>query len=198
MERLITYENAEADGPWREVASDILVLPFWTREFCDEIIRAADLLNEYRSLESDLKHNAAPGQETRFNRISPRLAENFEAHFRRRVEPILAQHWWPLNLGKNRMPFVLKYSPETQPSLDPHHDAAMVSMAIMLNDGYEGGLLTFPRQHWDSRGVAPGTMIVFPSRVTHVHWVLPVTAGTRYSVAAWVADPSSEPFDPIS
>lgn len=198
MQRLITYENAEATGPWREVANDILVLPFWTPDFCDEIIKTADLLDEYKSLDSDLNNNAAPGQETRFDRISPRFAENFEAHFRRRVQPIVAQHWWPLKLGKNRMPFVLKYSPETQSSLDPHHDAAMVSMAIMLNDSYEGGRLTFPRQHWDTRDVTPGTMIVFPSRVTHVHWVLPVTSGKRYSVAAWVADPSGNPSDSIS
>ena len=46
MERLITYDNAEADGPWREVASDILVMPSWTADFCKEIIKAADLLNE--------------------------------------------------------------------------------------------------------------------------------------------------------
>lgn len=198
MERLVTYEGAEAEGPWSEVAQDILIVPFWTRDFCQEVIKAADLLNEYAPLDGDVQHNAAPGQETRFNRISPRFAENFEAHFTRRIAPIVRQHWWPLSLGKNRMPFVLKYSPDGQPSLDPHHDASMISMTIVLNDEYEGGHLTFPRQHWDSRGIAPGTMVIFPGRVTHVHWVLPVTAGTRYSAAAWVVDPSVTPFDPIS
>ena len=198
MERLVTYDGAEAEGPWREVANDIIVLPFWTPDFCREVIRAADLLNEYKSLDGDVQNNAAPGQETRFNRISPRFAENFESHFRRRVAPIVRQHWWPLNLGRNRMPFVLKYSPDEQPSLDPHHDASMISMTIALNDDYEGGLLTFPRQHWDSREITAGMMVVFPGRVTHVHWVLPVTAGKRYSAAAWVVDPGAEPFDPIS
>ena len=198
MERLVTYDGAEAEGPWREVAQDILTVPFWTPDFCKEVIKASDLLNEYRPLDGDVQRNAAPGQETRFNRISPRFAENFESHFNRRVAPIVRQHWWPLSLGKNRMPFVLKYSPDVQPSLDPHHDASMISMTIVLNDGYEGGLLTFPRQHWDSRGITTGTMVVFPGRVTHVHWVLPVTAGVRYSAAAWVVDPSTEPFDPIS
>lgn len=198
MERLLTYEGAEAEGPWQEVANDILLLPFWTPDFCQEIIKTTDVLNEYKPLDGDVQNNAAPGQETRFNRISPRFAENFENHFSRRVAPIVRQHWWPLSLGKNRMPFVLKYSPDVQPSLDPHHDASMISMTIVLNEGYEGGQLTFPRQHWDSRSVKPGMMVVFPGRVTHVHWVLPVTSGTRYSVAAWVVDPSAEPFDAIS
>ena len=198
MERLITYQGAEAKGPWCEVASDIILLPFWTPDFCAEVVKAADLLDEYKPLDGDVKNNAAPGQETRFNRISQRFAENFESHFKRRVAPIVRQHWWPISLGKNRMPFVLKYSPEVQPSLDPHHDASMISMTIILNEDYEGGHLTFPRQHWDSRGVETGTMVVFPGRVTHVHWVLPVTAGTRYSAAAWVVDSSTEPFNPIS
>lgn len=198
MKQLITYHNAEATGAWQEVANDILVLPFWTEEFCREVIAAAEVMDEFRPLQSDVQNNAAPGQELRFNRISPRFAENFQAHFKRRVEPIVRQHWWPLQLGANRMPFVLKYAPDAQPSLDPHHDAAMISMTIVMNDGYDGGLLTSPRQHWDSRNIRPGTMIVFPSRVTHVHWVLPVTAGTRYSVAAWVVDTSVRPDDAIS
>ena len=95
------------------------------------------------------------------------------------------------------MPFVLRYSPDTQAALDPHHDAAMVSFAMPLNTDYSGGLLTFPRQHWDSREVEVGTLIAFPSRVTHVHWVTPVTSGTRYAMTVWVAAPNQPVADAI-
>ena len=111
--------------------------------------------------------------------------------------PILKTHWWPLRTGRTRMPFVLRYSAQTQPALDPHHDAALVSLAMPLSAGHEGGVLTFPRQHWDSREVEVGTFIAFPSRVSHVHWVTPVTAGKRYAMTVWIAAQDQPPADPI-
>ena len=197
MQRLLTYNGAKVDGVWREVAPDILTIPFWKPDFCQELVDAAELLDEFRTYGPDVDNNAAPGQELRINRISPRFAEHFEAHFQEKVAPILKVHWWPLKLGLTRMPFVLRYSPDTQASLDPHHDAAMVSLAIPLNHGYEGGDLTFPRQHWDSRNVDVGSIIAFPSRVTHVHWVTAVTSGTRYALTCWLAAPNDPPHDAI-
>ena len=197
MQRLLTYEDAALEGCWREVAADILVIPFWKPDFCRELIAAAEILDEFQPYEPDVTNNAAPGQELRINRISPRFAEHFEAHFQRRIAPVLKTHWWPLQLGKVRMPFVLRYSPDTQPALTPHHDAALVSLAMPLNKGYEGGALIFPRQHWDSSEVETGHVIAFPSGVTHVHGTTPVTAGTRYAMTAWIAAPRDDPHDPI-
>ena len=48
MQRLITYDNAAAHGCWREVAADILVIPFWNTDFCADIIRAAELVDEFK------------------------------------------------------------------------------------------------------------------------------------------------------
>ena len=197
IERLIAYEDADAGGCWREVAPDIVTIPFWRADFCRTLVEAAEAVGGFEALEHDLLNNAAPGLELRINRIAPPFAERFEADFQRRIVPVIKTHWWPLKTGKTRMPFVLRYSPDTQAALDPHHDAAMVSFAMPLNAGYSGGLLTFPRQHWDSREVEVGTLIAFPSRVTHVHWVTPVTEGTRYAMTVWVAPPNQPPDDAI-
>ena len=196
MERLITYEGATATGPWREVAADILVMPFWTRDFCEEVMAAADLLDEYKPYGPDAQKNAAPGQETRLDRISPRFAENFNAHLFRDVVPVIRKHWWPVSVGKLRMPFVLRYTPETQRSMSPHHDTSLVSFTVRLNDGHEGGCLTFPRQHWDTRDVPVGHIVAFPGRVTHVHWAEPLIAGRRYVLTAWLASRDTPPHDP--
>ena len=197
IQRLIAYEDADADGFWREVAPDIVLIPFWRAEFCRELIDAAESVGEFAPWAPDVRNDAAPGQELRIDRISPRFAERFEAHFQRRVIPIVKTHWWPLKPGRTRMPFVLRYSADTQAALDPHHDAALVSFSIPLNAGYEGGVLTFPRQHWDSREVEVGTLVAFPSRVSHVHWVTPVTAGKRYAMTVWIAASDQPPADPI-
>ena len=197
IQRLIAYENAEAGGYWCEVAPDIVTVPFWRAGFCRTLIEAAETVGGFQPYRRDVLDNSAPGQELRIDRIDRRFAERFEADFRRRILPIVRTHWWPLKAGKIRMPFVLRYSPDTQASLDPHHDAAMVSFAMMLNADYRGGLLTFPRQHWDSHGVAVGTLVAFPSRVSHVHWVTPVTEGTRYAMTVWLAPSDHPPADAI-
>ena len=190
-------EGAAAGGPWREAAPDILLIPFWTAAFCRELIDAAEAAGGFEPYAPDVRNNAAPGQELRIDRIDRGFAERFEADLQRRVIPVLMTHWWPLKPGKTRMPFVLRYSPDTQAGLDPHHDAALVSLAMPLNAGHDGGALTFPRQHWDSRDVEAGTFIAFPSRVTHMHWVTPVTAGMRYAMTAWIAAADQPPEDPI-
>ena len=197
--RLLTWEDALVDpGSWREIAPDILLIPFLKPDFCADLIAAAEGVGSFRPLDADVENNAAPGQEMRLNRIDPEIPRQFEAHFRERIEPALRVHWWPLKIGPVRMPFLLRYSPDTQPALDPHHDAAMVSLAMHLNTGYEGGALTFPRQHWDSHALEVGDVVAFPSRVTHVHWVTPVTAGTRYAMTCWLTAPNETPDDAIS
>ena len=197
VQRLAAYEDTAAVGCWRELAPDIVLIPFWAAEFCQVLVEAAEAVGDFRPYAPDVRNNAAPGQELRIDRISPRFAEQLDADLERRVIPILKTHWWPLRPGRTRMPFVLRYSAETQPALDPHHDAALVSLAMPLSAGHEGGVLTFPRQHWDSREVEAGTFIAFPSRVSHVHWVTPVTAGTRYAMTVWIAAADQPPPDPI-
>ncbi len=191
------YEDAAASGPWREAAPDILLIPFWKAGFCGALIEAAESAGGFEPYPPDVSNNAAPGQELRIDCIDRQFAQRLEADLRQRLVPVLQAHWWPLKPGQTRMPFVLRYSPETQAGLDPHHDAALVSLAMPLNADYEGGRLTFPRQHWDSRGVEAGTFIAFPGRVSHVHWVTPVTAGLRYALTVWIAATDQPPADPI-
>ena len=191
------YEDAAASGPWHEAAPDILLIPFWKSGFCGALIDAAESAGGFEPYPPDVSNNAAPGQELRIDRIDRQFAQRLEADLRQRLVPALQAHWWPLKPGKTRMPFVLRYSPETQAGMDPHHDAALVSLAMPLNADYEGGRLTFPRQHWDSREVEEGTFIAFPGRVSHVHWVTPVSAGLRYALTVWIAAADQPPTDPI-
>lgn len=198
VEHLASYRGAEKHGTWREVAPDILAIPFWQEGFCRMLVEASELLGgDFRPYEKDVANNAAPGQELRIDLVDPRIAEAFEQDIQQRAVPVIRKHWWPLKPGKVRMPFVLRYSADTQASLDPHHDAAMVSFAMLLNRDYDGGALAFPRQHWDSRDVEIGTLLAFPSQVTHVHRVEPVASGTRYAMTAWMAPPNQYPPDAV-
>lgn len=59
-----------------------------------------------------------------------------------------------------------------------------LSLVVQLNDDYEGGSLEFFPYRFDIPR-RKGLVALFPSFL--VHRVAPVTAGTRYSLAAWVA-----------
>ena len=59
-----------------------------------------------------------------------------------------------------------------------------VSAIYYLNDEFEGGEIVFDRAQL---GVNPrrGLLLAFPSDADHVHEILPVRSGARYTMAIW-------------
>uniref|UniRef100_F6R0G9 procollagen-lysine 5-dioxygenase n=2 Tax=Ornithorhynchus anatinus TaxID=9258 RepID=F6R0G9_ORNAN len=87
------------------------------------------------------------------------------------------------------MNFVVRYRPDEQPSLRPHHDSSTFTVNIALNSkgrDYEGGGCRFLR--YDCRVAAPrkGWSLLHPGRLTHYHEGLPTTRGTRYIMVSFV------------
>ncbi|KAM9350754.1 procollagen-lysine,2-oxoglutarate 5-dioxygenase 1 [Symphorus nematophorus] len=85
--------------------------------------------------------------------------------------------------------FVVRYKPDEQPSLRPHHDASTFTINIALNQvglDYQGGGCRFLR--YDCRVTAPrkGWALMHPGRLTHYHEGLPTTAGVRYIAVSFV------------
>ena len=63
----------------------------------------------------------------------------------------------------------------------------MVTGSVKLNDDYEGATLIFPRQDVTNKDIPIGKMIVFPSQVTHGHYVDELQSGTKYSATFWTS-----------
>ncbi|XP_036967082.1 multifunctional procollagen lysine hydroxylase and glycosyltransferase LH3 [Acanthopagrus latus] len=87
------------------------------------------------------------------------------------------------------MNFVVRYRPDEQPSLRPHHDSSTFTINIALNSkgiNYEGGGCRFLR--YDCKVEAPrkGWSFMHPGRLTHYHEGLPTTKGTRYIMVSFV------------
>lgn len=82
---------------------------------------------------------------------------------------------------------------------DWHHDVnwgevgthhRKLSISIILNDEYEGGILEMDPTDCEAlpkEANTKGTIILFPSFFRHQ--VTPVTSGTRYSLVTWVEGP---------
>lgn len=85
--------------------------------------------------------------------------------------------------------FVVRYKPDEQPLLRPHHDASTFTINIALNrvgSDYQGGGCRFLRYDCSVQAPRKGWALMHPGRLTHYHEGLPTTAGTRYIAVSFV------------
>ncbi|KAK5986363.1 Multifunctional procollagen lysine hydroxylase and glycosyltransferase [Trichostrongylus colubriformis] len=90
---------------------------------------------------------------------------------------------------ESTMMFVVRYRPDEQASLRPHHDASTFSIDIALNKkgvDYEGGGVAYPRYNCVVPADQVGWAMMFPGRLTHLHEGLPTTKGTRYILVSFI------------
>ncbi|XP_028848961.1 procollagen-lysine,2-oxoglutarate 5-dioxygenase 1 [Denticeps clupeoides] len=85
--------------------------------------------------------------------------------------------------------FVVRYKPDEQPSLRPHHDASTFTINIALNQvgiDYQGGGCRFLRYNCSIQAQRKGWALMHPGRLTHYHEGLPTTSGVRYISVSFV------------
>lgn len=85
--------------------------------------------------------------------------------------------------------FVVRYKPDEQPALRPHHDASTFTVNIALNQvgpDFQGGGCRFLRYDCSIQSPRKGWALMHPGRLTHYHEGLPTTAGVRYIAVSFV------------
>lgn len=165
------------------VGPEIVQMDFMSREECAKLIEKAERYGKWESMYGD----KFPGQEVRIRVLDINLFDKLEQHFVDQINPAIERHWWPLQMYGLRDAFIIRYSPETQKSLNCHHDASLVSAIVYLNDDYTGGDTYFPRQNFSTEGTEVGKMVLWPGQVTHGHEGREVTSGTKYALVIWTA-----------
>jgi len=185
LTRVLGYEDAvDIDGVGAspsELGPDLLVTAWWTPAFCQAIIRAAEAVGGFEADPED----PVPGEEISLANISPRLFAAVQDDVGLRLWPALRERWPLIDYHGLRDAFVIRYEPGRQAELRLHHDVAQVSASVKLNDGYQGGVLEFPRQGVSNAGLPVGSLLAWPSLVTHPHRATPVTSGVKYSLTIW-------------
>jgi hypothetical protein len=195
LEQLLGYRGAIDDGPpgrdaqqpvWREVAPEIIAMPFWTPAFCRTVISAAEAVGAFEPDDDD----PVPGHEVSLAVISPSLFEAVQQDIGRRVWPRLRETWPYIDYHGLRDVFVIRYAPGEQESLRIHHDVAQVSGSVKLNDEYTGAELVFPRQDFTNADLTVGELVAWPSLVTHPHRTDPLRSGVKYALTVWCELPT--------
>nr|XP_043894626.1 procollagen-lysine,2-oxoglutarate 5-dioxygenase 1 isoform X2 [Solea senegalensis] len=85
--------------------------------------------------------------------------------------------------------FVVRYKPDEQPLLVPHHDASTFTINVALNSkgvDYQGGGCRFLRYNCSVQAPRKGWALMHPGRLTHYHEGLPTTGGVRYIAVSFV------------
>ncbi|KAH9399042.1 Procollagen-lysine,2-oxoglutarate 5-dioxygenase 1 [Tyrophagus putrescentiae] len=87
------------------------------------------------------------------------------------------------------MNFVVRYHPNEQANLRPHHDSSTYTINIALNRpkiDYQGGGCRFLRYNCSLTNLRLGWSLIHPGRLTHYHEGLTVTSGVRYIMVSFV------------
>ena len=187
LQRVLGYTDAADDSqPIAAVGPELYAASFWTPQFCAALIRAAEATGAFEPQPDD----PVPGHEVSLAIISPRLFEKVQDDIGLRLWPQLQQAWPYIDYHGLRDVFVIRYALGEQESLRIHHDVAQVSASIKLNDDYVGGELEFPIQQFDNSSLGIGTVLAWPSLVTHPHQTNQLTSGVKYAVTIWCELPT--------
>ena len=170
----------------REEAEQIYAFRLFTPEFCRLLVEEAEHRGCWETGEWKEDNPNAPDikevslADTTQHLESMGLERVYEEVVRRHVVP-LVNHVWPVfKVQKIDPPYVLKYDADAIRTMDLHYDLETVTLVVYLNDEFEGGGTYFPRWRYSTGKRAPGSAIMYPGGLSHVHEGLPITSGRRY------------------
>ncbi|XP_021519759.1 multifunctional procollagen lysine hydroxylase and glycosyltransferase LH3 isoform X1 [Meriones unguiculatus] len=188
------YSRALAGpGLVEQPCPDVYWFPLLTEQMCDELVEEMEHYGQWsggRHEDSRLAggYENVPTVDIHLKQVG--FEDQWLQLLRTYVGP-MTEHLFPGYHTKTRavMNFVVRYRPEEQPSLRPHHDSSTFTLNVALNRkgvDYEGGGCRFLR--YDCRVSSPrkGWALLHPGRLTHYHEGLPTTRGTRYIMVSFV------------
>ena len=166
---------------YEEVAPDILCTDFLSKKQCEYLIEKSVSHGNW----SNMVNDKFPAQEIRLKQLG--LWHEYDRLWHEKLGKICEKHWHPEVYLGLRDAFTIQYSLETQTELGLHTDASLFTGSVKLNDDYAGAELIFPRQEFSNKDIAIGKCIMFPSMVTHGHYVDELRGGRKYSLTMWTS-----------
>jgi hypothetical protein len=182
-------ENAVADMP----CPDVYWFPLMTEAFTKELVGEMEHFGGW----SAGKHEDArlsggyenvPTQDIHMNQVG------FDDHWlellKMYVVPV-AEKLFPgyYSKGVAIMNFVVRYHPDAQYYLRPHHDASTYTINVALSRpgiDHWGGGCRFLRYNCSVVDTKLGWALMHPGRLTHYHEGLPTVNGTRYIMVSFI------------
>lgn len=193
---LLSWDDAFVDPSFRadplavvrEEAEQIYRFPLLDPGFCARLVEEAEHagawetrrdIEDHPHVDGDVK-NYSPWDTTQWLDNMPGVDRVYFELVRRHVAPLIERLWDVFRLQRMKRPYILKYEPGVVEGMEPHWDVETVTLIVYLNDGYEGGGTYFRKWRYTTGRPTPGTAVLFPGGLSHIHEGRPVTAGKRY------------------
>eukprot|EP00055_Hartaetosiga_balthica_P010351 m.43925 g.43925 ORF g.43925 m.43925 type:complete len:547 (-) comp7137_c0_seq1:106-1746(-) len=186
------YANFAQYGT-RSNCTDVFLVPMFSPLFATHLIEECEAFGRWSG--GDHKderiqggYEPVPTQDIHFKQIG--FSPSWKYIIRTYLRPITSYYYTGYTLqGDQSLDFVVRYRPDKQDYLRPHHDASTVTLNVALNQGgvdYEGGGTRFVRQNCTLTNTKPGWGTLSPGRLTHLHEGLKTTKGTRYILVSFI------------
>lgn len=192
---MLDYKNGihKECGKKFETYKDIIITPFYTEEFCQELVKICEFYKDKFSpyiyyYYKGVKSNNSPWNTLSFNKINYYLFEDFCDHYKKKICPLLLDVFPETKITGWFSPMIIKYDKSKQ-ILNLHNDESLITMNLKLNNNYEGSTLYFPRQEWSNKDVPIGHAYLWPSNVTHPHRTDELKSGIKYTLTNWTFPP---------
>ncbi|XP_069774801.1 procollagen-lysine,2-oxoglutarate 5-dioxygenase 1 isoform X3 [Narcine bancroftii] len=176
-----------------EPCPDVYWFPIFTERACDDIVEEMEHFGQWSTGgNEDTRiqggYENVPTIDIHMNQIG--YEKQWQKFLREYIAP-LTEMFFPGYYTKALfdLAFVVRYKPDEQPSLMPHHDASTFTVNIALNKvgvDYQGGGCRFIRYNCSIQAPRKGWALMHPGRLTHYHEGLPTTSGTRYIAVSFV------------
>uniref|UniRef100_A0A674BH06 procollagen-lysine 5-dioxygenase n=1 Tax=Salmo trutta TaxID=8032 RepID=A0A674BH06_SALTR len=172
---------------------DVYWFPSFTDRMCDDLVETMEDFGEWsggRHTDERLAggYENVPTVDIHMNQIG--FEKEWLKFLKEYISPV-TEKLYPGYYPKAQavMNFVVRYRPDEQPSLRPHHDSSTFTINVALNNkglDYQGGGCRFLRYDCNVEAPRKGWSFMHPGRLTHYHEGLPTTSGTRYIMVSFV------------
>lgn len=169
-----------------EIGPNILEFPLFTNRFCEELIQLAETRGEW----TVGRHEFYPTNDMLISSLG--LGEIYTRVIREFIAPLAIWYWTLEDRGYDEVvdeTFMIRYRPDKQGHLSLHHDYSSYTVAVKLNDEFEGGGTYFPRYKLTAVPKRVGNAVLHPGMITHRHGGRPVFSGTRYITVSFIKNP---------
>ncbi|CAB1416209.1 unnamed protein product [Pleuronectes platessa] len=187
------YTRIFTENLLEQPCTDVFWFPVFSVKACDEIVEEMEHFGSWSGGNHEDKritggYETVPTDDIHMKQIG--FDKEWLHFIREFISPITLKVFSGYyTKGYAIMNFVVKYTPERQAYLRPHHDSSTFTINIALNNkdtDFQGGGCRFHRYNCSIDSPRKGWSFMHPGRLTHLHEGLPTTNGTRYIAVSFI------------
>ncbi|XP_056155330.1 procollagen-lysine,2-oxoglutarate 5-dioxygenase 2 isoform X2 [Lampris incognitus] len=187
------YTRIFTENYMEEPCPDVFWFPVFSEKACDEMVQEMEHYGEWSGGKHEDKritggYETVPTDDIHMKQIG--FDKEWLHFIREFISPVTLKVFSGYyTKGYAIMNFVVKYTPERQAYLRPHHDSSTFTINIALNNkdkDFQGGGCRFHRYNCSIESPRKGWSFMHPGRLTHLHEGLPTTNGTRYIAVSFI------------